>query len=219
MSDDQRTKRMAILEAALGHVVFDGWTQQALKAAGEDLNMEPIELQRHFPRGSADAIALFSREADKVMLFELAKIDLNSMRVRDKVACAVKLRLEAVAPHKEAVRRGLAFFALPANAPLGVTCLYRTVDAIWQGIGDRSTDYNFYSKRLLLSAVYSSTLIYWLDDKSEDNEASWAFLERRIDEVMKVGGRFGKTFGKILNLPDRLFAARGRGRFGKKPVH
>lgn len=217
MSEDQTARRKAILEATLPHVVFDGWTQQALKAAGEDLDLEPMDLQRHFPRGAADAIALFSREADKAMLENLAALDLSSMRIRDKVATAVKLRLDAVASHKEAVRRGLAFFALPANAPLALTCLYRTVDAIWQGIGDRSTDYNFYSKRLLLSAVYSSTLVYWLDDKSEDNKASWAFLDRRIDEVMKVGGRFGKTFGKILDLPDRLFA--GRGKFGKRPAH
>lgn len=219
MSDDQTAKRKAILEATLTHVVFDGWTQQALKAAGEDLGLEPMELQRHFPRGSADAIAFFSREADKAMLEKLADTDLSSMRIRDKVATAVKLRLEAVAAHKEAVRRGLTFFALPTNTPLALTCLYKTVDAIWQGIGDRSTDYNFYSKRLLLSAVFSATLVYWLDDKSEDNKAAWSFLDRRIDEVMKVGGKFGKTVGKILDLPDRLFAARGRGKFGKRPAH
>ena len=217
MSDDQTAKRKAILEATLAHVVFDGWTQQALKAGGEDLGLAPMELQRHFPRGAADAIAFFSREADKEMLAKLAVLDLSSMRIRDKVASAVKLRLEVVAPHKEAVRRGLAFFALPANAPLALSCLYATVDAIWHGIGDRSTDYNFYSKRLLLSAVYSSTLVYWLDDKSEGNQAAWSFLERRIDEVMKVGGRFGKTVGKLLDLPDRLFA--GRGKFGKRPAH
>ena len=82
------------------------------------------------------------------------------------------------------------------------------MDAIWHGIGDRSTDYNFYSKRLLLAGVLSSTLVFWLDDQSEGHEATWAFLERRIDEVMKIGGRVGKVVGHVLGFPDRLFARR-----------
>ncbi|MDX1400306.1 MAG: COQ9 family protein [Kiloniellales bacterium] len=219
MTGKTEERRREILASILPHVVFDGWTLHAMKAGAEDMKLEDGELFRHFPRGAADVIAFFSREADKAMLEELAKLDLPSMRVRDKVAAAVQLRLSAVEAEKEAVRRGVAFFALPVNAPLGLTCLYRTVDAIWQGIGDRSTDYNFYTKRLLLSGVYSSTLIHWLDDKSEGHDASWQFLDRRIDEVLKIGGRLGKGIGQLLNLPDRIIAKRGRGPFRNRPVH
>lgn len=204
--------REKLLEAALPHVVFDGWSDRALAAGAADLEMEPLELDRLFPGGPAEAIEFFSATADRQMLKGLAKLDLESMRVRDRVAAAVRLRLEAIAPHREAVQRGMAFLALPHNAALALSCLYRTVDAVWHGIGDRSVDYNFYSKRLLLSGVYSSTLLYWLNDRSEGSEATWAFLDRRIDEVLKIGGRFGKTVGRFLELPERLVATGRRRR-------
>ena len=199
-------ERLALLDAVLEQVPFDGWSQAALKAGADELGLSAGDLQRHFPGGPGDAIRLFSQRADQDMLAGLAKLDLPSMKIRERVAAGVRLRLEAVQGHGEALRRGLAFFALPANGPLGLSCLYRTVDAIWHGIGDRSTDYNFYSKRLLLAGVYSSTFMFWLNDRSEGTEATWEFLERRISEVLKVGGSFGKTFGRLLQLPDRIFA-------------
>ncbi len=202
MADD--TQREKLLTAILPHVAFDGWSRVALRAGCADLGLPETELERHFPAGPADVIRFFSDQADREMLAGLEALDLGTMKIRDRVASAVRLRLGAVAAHREAIQRGLGFFAQPDHAALGLACLYRTVDAIWHGIGDRSTDYNFYSKRLLLSAVYSSTLVYWLNDDSEDSALSWAFLERRIGEVLKVGGRFGKTFGRLLNLPDRL---------------
>lgn len=201
-----------LLEASLAHVVFDGWSRRALQAGAQDCGVDPTEVERHFPGGPADLIRFFSAEADRTMLSGLAGLPLAELRVRDKVAAAVRLRLEALEPHREAVRRGLAFFAQPDQAGLGVACLYRTVDAVWHGVGDRSTDYNFYSKRLLLSGVFSATLLAWLNDESPDKEATWAFLDRRISEVLKIGGRFGKTFGQLLALPERLFAKAGHGR-------
>jgi len=199
-------ERLALLAAVLAQVPFDGWSRAALQAGAESLGLAAAAVQRHFPGGPGDAIRLFSRQADQEMLAGLAALDLASMKIRERVAAAVRLRLDAVADHREAVRRGLAFFALPSNGPLGLSCLYRTVDAIWYGIGDRSTDYNFYSKRLLLSCVYSSTLMFWINDKSDGEEDTWAFLERRISEVLKIGGRFGKGVGRLLALPDKLFA-------------
>ena len=204
--------RQELLAAALPHVPFDGWTAKALKAGAADIGSSPVEAERHFPRGGADLIEQFSQAADRVMLERLEALDLDGMKIRERVATAVRFRLEAVEDHREAVRAGLSFFALPQNAALGLTCLYRTVDAIWHGIGDRSTDYNFYSKRLLLSGVYSSTLLYWLNDSSDEKAASWAFLERRIGEVLKVGGRFGRGMSRLLDLPERLLKARPRRR-------
>ena len=199
------TKRREILAAVLPHVVFDGWRARAWRAGLADCDLKPWEGARYFPAGAADLVRFFSAEADCRMLENLKEIDLSTLKVRERVATAVRLRLEAVADHPEAVRRGLSFFAFPGNAPRGLACLYGTVDAIWHGVGDRSTGYNFYSKRLLLAGVYTSTLVFWLDDGSEGKAASWAFLERRIGEVLKIGGRFGKTFGKLLQLPERLF--------------
>src|SRR3546814_12431444 len=81
--------------------------------------------------------------------------------------------------------------------------------------GDRATDYNLYTKRALLAGGYSSTLLYWLNDRSEGFAATWAFLDRRIGEVLKVAGQLGKGVGTALSLPERLVATITQARQGK----
>lgn len=203
--------REKLLLATLPHVAFDGWSPVAIQAGARDAGIEPAIALNAFPAGVGELIEYFSRFADRRMLEELERRDLASMRVRDRVALGVRVRLEQLAAHREAVRRGLSYFSLPTNAPLGLRCLYRSVDAIWYAAGDTSTDYNFYTKRMLLAGVHSATLIFWLDDRSEDSAETWAFLDRRIDEVMRVGGSLGRAANAVLDLPDRLFRLR-RGR-------
>ena len=201
---DGEKLREDLLQASLAHVAFDGWSRTTLRAAARDLGVDPVLAFNAFPGGEAELVEAFSTWADHRMLDALAERDLAAMKVRERIAAAVRLRLEQLEPHREAVRRGLAFFALPPNASAGLRSLYRTVDAIWYAAGDRATDYNFYTKRLLLAGVFSSTLLFWLDDASEGHAETWAFLERRIAEVLKVGGRLGKAVAGVLDLPDRL---------------
>jgi ubiquinone biosynthesis protein COQ9 len=137
--------------------------------------------------------------------------------VREKAAKAIRLRLEANFRNREAIRTALTALLMPQNAGLAARLLYKTVDAIWYAIGDRSTDFNFYTKRGLLAGVYTATLFYWLNDKSEGAAATWTFLDRRIAEVMKVPMALGKLtqFTERLPFPRRPFrrgfraAARG----------
>ncbi|MGD1878351.1 MAG: COQ9 family protein [Kiloniellaceae bacterium] len=197
-------QRASLLDAALRHVPFDGWTMTAIDAGARDLALPPGEAQRLFPGGPQELIRAFSAAADRRMLETLEGLDLGAMKVREKIAAGVRARLEAVSAHREAVRSGLGYFALPPNAATGLACLYRTVDAIWYAAGDTATDYNFYTKRALLAGVYSSTLLFWLNDKSEDYAATWAFLDRRIGEVLKVAGRLGKGVTAAMGLPERL---------------
>ena len=205
---DIETTRRRLLEATLNHVPFDGWSITALQRAAGDLGLDAATAVNAFPGGPAELIAFHSAEADRRMLEELQPMDLPAMRVRDRIAAVVRLRLEQNAAHREAIRRALAFLALPQNGPLALKCLYRTVDAMWYAAGDTSTDYNFYTKRLLLSGVYSSTLLFWLNDESEGSAETWAFLARRIDEVLKIGGSLGKGIKALLDVPDRLFRFR-----------
>jgi ubiquinone biosynthesis protein COQ9 len=207
---DLEATREALLAAMLPHVTFDGWSGAALKAAARDLDLPMAEAINAFPGGLREVIAYFSAHVDAEMLAALESHDLEAMRVRDRVALAVRTRLGLLEDHKEAVRRGLSFLALPPNAALGARLLWQTVDAIWYAAGDRSTDYNYYSKRTLLSGVYSSTLLVWLNDQSEDQAESWAFLERRLDEVLKLGGRIGRNMKLALDLPERLICRRPR---------
>ena len=139
-----------------------------------------------FPGGGPDAIALHSA-GDRAMVAALTPEALAGLKIRDKIALAVRTRLEQAEADRESVRRAVQLLALPPGAPLATRLLARTVDAIWRAIGDESQNFSFYSKRLILGGVYSATLAYWLQDDSEGREKTWDFLNRRIDDVLQLG--------------------------------
>ena len=191
MSDKDR--RDALLLKILAQIPFEGWTVRALAAA----DPEQAETKVLFPRGIADAVDHFADWADRQGEARLAGMELDAFRIRDLIALMVRARLEALEPHREAVRREAAWLAL--HEPLMTPRLvWRTADRMWRKAGDTATDFNHYSKRALLSGVIASTTVCWLGDASEDKADSWAFLDRRIDDVM----RFGKLTGKAKKLAD-----------------
>lgn len=175
-----------IIMNALPLVPFDGWNMQTLGKAAIAAGYKKTDAVRVFSGGAIEAVDAYSRLADRQMLEALANYHMDNMKIRAKIALAVRLRLELQTPHREAMRRAAAMHALPFYTHRGLRALYETVDNIWYAIGDTSTDFNFYSKRLTLAAVYSSTLITWLNDNSIGKEASWEFLDRRIAEVMQI---------------------------------
>jgi len=202
--DGDRIERLALLRAVLRHVPFDGWSPVALKAGAGDVGLDLPKALLLVPGGMSEMAELFHEEADRQMLEALAQYDLASLKVRERIALAVRLRLAPWNAEREAVRRLLGFLAQPQEAPRAAKLLYRTVDAIWHGIGDRSTDYNFYTKRALLAGVISGTALYWLDDKSEGCADSWAFLDRRIADVMKIPAQIGRAKKLFEKLPDPM---------------
>ena len=203
------TLRDRILDAALPNVLFDGWTRRSLTDGARSAGLVPEDVDIAFPRGVRDAVGYWLSRADDRMAADMEAHGLEGLKIREKVALGVRLRLEAVEPHKEAVRRALSFLALPGNTGMAARSLYRTVDTIWWKCGDTATDFNFYSKRGLLAAVFSSTLLYWLDDTSEGHAETWAFLDRRIGDVMKVPKVTArlKSLGNFLPNPGRFSRA------------
>ena len=197
---DRDDDRARLLEAALDHVAFDGWSETALRAAATDTGIPLERALNAFPGGATELVAFHSETADRRMLEALELEPLSEMKVREKAAKAIRLRLEANFRNREAIRTALTVLMMPQNAALAARLLYKTVDAIWYAIGDRSTDFNFYTKRGLLAGVYTATLFYWLNDKSEGAAATWTFLDRRIAEVMKVP----QALGKLTQLTGRL---------------
>ncbi|MFI0395645.1 COQ9 family protein [Paracoccus jiaweipingae] len=190
MSDD----RDALLEAALVHAAFDGMNDTALRAGARDLGLSQAAIDAHFPRGGADLAAAYHRRADAALRADLA-VNPPQGRFRDKVAEAVWRRLTLVDP--DLVRAGAAVLSLPLNQPLAARLVWETADAIWDGLGDASDDVNWYTKRATLSAVISSSVLYWLGDGSDDRRDSRDFIERRIDGVM----RFEKLKAAARKLP------------------
>lgn len=187
-----------MLDAALPNVAFDGWTQGTLEAAAQSAGLTAFDVKRAFPNGPSDAVWHFIRRADAQMLAALG--DMSALKIREKIAHAVMTRFRQQLPHREAVRRAAAFYALPWHAADGLKSLYTTVDAIWRAAGDTATDWNFYSKRMLLAGVYTSTMHVWLDDTNENLKETEAFLRRRIENVMQFGKWKAETlekFGKL----------------------
>lgn len=176
-----------ILDAALPYVAFDGWAIGTLEQAAQSVGLSAFDVKRAFPEGVASALAYFSARADAQMLACLKQDhDMASLKIRERIATGVMVRLRANAGQREAVRRALGFYALPWNVAAATRALYATVDTIWRAAGDTSTDYNFYTKRLLLSKVYAATVRVWLEDKTDNLSETEAFLRRRIDNVMQI---------------------------------
>jgi ubiquinone biosynthesis protein COQ9 len=182
-----------ILLAALPHVAFDGWSIKALAAGAADAGLARQDLLHAFPDGVADAIAHWSDWADRRAVDAMESADVAHMKTHQRVAMGVWVRLESLGRWREAARKATAWLAVPRHAPLASRLTYRTCDAIWRAAGDVSTDFNFYTKRGLLSGVVLSTTLYWLQDGSEGNQATSAFLDRRIAEVLRIGGHIGKA--------------------------
>jgi len=180
---DQAKDRL--LDAALPHVSFDGWSEATLRAAIADTGIAPGLARALYPRGGVDLALAYHRRGDASMRAALAAQDLGSLRFRERVTLAVRLRLEGISD-AEAVRRGAALFALPQHAADGARAVWGTADAIWVALGDASTDINWYTKRATLSGVYAATVLYWLGDDTGDRAATWAFLDRRIENVMAI---------------------------------
>ncbi len=196
--------RDAVLEAALPNVAFDGWSESLLRDAIAAADVNESEARMAFPRGVVDLAAAAHRQGDRRLREQMEAAD-EVLRIREKITKAVRVRLEIAGEHEEAVRRAAALFALPHNAAQGARLTWGTADTIWKIVGDNSEDYNWYTKRLTLSGVYSATLLYWLGDTSLDKEATWRFLDRRIDDVM----RFEKVKAVTRNNPLAKLALAG----------
>lgn len=184
MLENRDEMKVNLLNRALVHVPFDGWSQEVLERAAQEVCGDSSYGWRLFPKGALEAIAYWSERLDQEMLHTLPAPD--DIRVREKVALAVKARLQLLAPHREAAQKTVKYLTFPAYVGLATRLLYQTVNEIWYYAGDVSTDYNFYTKRALLAWVYSSTFLYWLRDDSDDFEKTWDFLERRIQEVLNL---------------------------------
>jgi ubiquinone biosynthesis protein COQ9 len=174
-----------LLAAAELHVPFDGWSETTLRLAAEDAGIAPGLVAAICPRGAVDLALAYHAAGDAAMLKRLVETDLSSLRFRDRVAFAVRARLEAV-EDRELVRRGMTLFSLPPYAADGARALWQTADHIWTALGDASEDVNWYTKRATLSGVYGATVLYWLGDDSDGQSHTWEFLDRRIEGVMQI---------------------------------
>jgi ubiquinone biosynthesis protein COQ9 len=198
------SQREALIEAMLPDVPFDGWSRAALRAAARRIGVPAAEAVALFADGPADFAACFSRWADRRMLDRLESLPPGELRVPERVALAVNIRLEIVEPWREAMRRALTILSLPQNVPLAMRLLYETVDGIWYAAGDNATDFSFYTKRATLAGIYAAPLLYWLEDRSPGFADTRAFLDRRLAEVARIGQARRRLQTALDRLPNPL---------------
>ena len=174
------------LALAVGeNAVFDGWSRAAVDAAANQLGIDRDQARLAMPKDQAGMIDVYLQGVDQALEDGLPEAKLSGLKIREKIRTLVWTRLEIMEPAKEAVRRALAILAMPQNVPRGLKAGWRTADVMWRLAGDTSTDFNHYTKRMTLGAVYSSTLLVWIDDTTEGHGDTAAFLDRRIDDVMQ----------------------------------
>lgn len=186
----------ALLDAALPHVAFDGWSPATFVAACSDAGIDEAEAKVLAPRGAIDLAVALHRRGDQAMVARVAEADLSNMRFSEKVTTALRFRLEEM-PDREAVRRATALFSLPNHTIEGGKLVWETADHVWTALGDTSADGNWYSKRAILSGVWGTTVLFWLGDESPGFENTQAFIDRRIEDVMK----FEKLKGQLRENP------------------
>jgi ubiquinone biosynthesis protein COQ9 len=195
------------------NAVFDGWTQKAVDSAAQQLGVDPVQARLAMPKSQAGMVDVYIQEVDRALEAYFTPERLAKLKIREKIRSLVWRRLEIMGPAREAVRRGLAVLAMPQNLPLALRISWRSADLMWRIAGDTSTDFNHYTKRMTLGAVYGSTLLVWLDDQSEGWTDTAAFLDRRIDNVM----RFEKFKAEWRGSSEHLSLSRFLGRLRYPP--
>ena len=202
------------LALAVGeNAVFDGWTRKAVDSAATQLGIDPLQARLAMPKAPAGMIDVYIREVDRALEAGFTPQRMAKMKIREKIRSLIWHRLEIMGPAREAVRRALAILAMPQNLSLALRTGWRSADLMWRIAGDTSTDFNHYTKRMTLGAVYGSTLLVWLDDRSEGWSETAAFLDRRIDDVM----RFEKFKAEWRGSSEHLSPSRFLGRLRYPP--
>lgn len=202
-----------LLESILRHVPFDGWTEVSIEAGLKELGLAANFADEFFPAGPRDLVSQFHDFIDQQTLKAIkAYKGFDRLRTREKIAQAIRARFECLNPHREAYRRLQGWQTLPQRWPSAIKALHRSADKIWLACGDTSTDYNRYTKRILLAGIIKTTTLYWLADESEYYQPTWDFVDRRIGDVMKMGKSISllKEF-KPAEVVDIIRRKTGRG--------
>lgn len=194
--------RLKLAPAIADAAAFDGWSNLAVTNAAEAAGVDPATALYAFSGGAMAMIEAWVKSVDAAMAAALPAEELAAMKIRERIRSLVQFRLDAVAHQKEALRRALAIMAMPQNAVRSLQLGWHSADAMWRLAGDTATDYNHYTKRLTLGSIYAATLAVYVDDTSPDHAETRAFLERRIEGIMK----FEKAKARLLKPRDEQFS-------------
>lgn len=200
--DSLEALRIQLAPAIADAAAFDGWSEAAVRDAAASAGIDPEAALFAFSGGAMEMIAAWVRSVDAAMKAALPADQIAALKIRERIRTLVQFRLDAIAHQKEALRRALSIMALPQNAPRALALGWSSADAMWRLAGDTATDYNHYTKRLTLGSIYAATLSVYVGDDSEDHADTKAFLDRRIEGIMK----FEKAKAQLLRPREEMFS-------------
>nr|KAF6285474.1 coenzyme Q9 [Myotis myotis] len=131
------------------------------------------ELILHFVTQCNARLTQVLEEEQKLVQLSQAEKRKTDQFLRD----AVETRLRMLIPYIEHWPRALSILMLPHNIPASLSLLTSMVDEMWHYAGDQSTDFNWYTRRAVLAAIYNTTELVMTQDSSPDFEDTWRFLE------------------------------------------
>jgi ubiquinone biosynthesis protein COQ9 len=194
--------RLLLAPAIADAAAFDGWSDVAVRDAASAAGLDPAAASFAFSGGSMQMIEAWVQAVDAAMQAALPADQIAQLKIRERIRTLVQFRLDAIVHQKEALRRALSIMALPQNAPRTLALGWRSADAMWRLAGDTATDYNHYTKRMTLGSIYAATLAVYVNDSSDDHGDTKAFLDRRIEGIMK----FEKAKAQLLRPREELFS-------------
>ncbi len=194
--------RITLAPAIADAAAFDGWTATAVRDAAMIKGVHPDAAAFAFSGGAMDMVEAWVHAVDRAMQATLPAEKLATLKIRERIRILVQFRLDAIAGQKEALRRALSIMAMPQNAGRAMKLGWSSADAMWRLAGDTAADYNHYTKRLTLGSIYAATLAVYVNDKSEGHAETRAFLDRRIEGIMK----FEKAKARVLRPREEHFS-------------
>ena len=178
----------ALFSALLSHVPFDGWSDTALRAAAKDVGMEFALAQSYFP-DALSMIAEHHRRTDAAMVVPAEG------GVTAKVRAAILSRLAFMEGDREAVRRAASTLAMPHNLFAATKLAYQSADAIWLAVGSQDKGFDWATKRTSLIAVYSATLLYWMEGREPADVE--AYLDKQLERLLAVMKPLGQMKARV----------------------
>ncbi|MEG3181543.1 COQ9 family protein [Sphingomonas sp. LT1P40] len=194
--------RAALAPHLAANAAFDGWTAKAVDAAADAIGADRDVARLAVPGKPLEMIDTWFAEIDRRMAEALPPETLDAMKIRAKITALVEARLDALTADREALRRAVAILAMPQNAARATRLGWRSADAMWRLAGDSATDYNHYTKRAMLGGIYAATIAVFLQDESEGQAETRAFLARRIENITQ----FEKAKAKLAGRSDHRFS-------------
>lgn len=194
--------RLALAPAIASNAAFDGWSKAAVDMAASQIGVDADVANLAVKGGAMEMIDAWIDSIDIEMANRLPADKLAKMKIRERITELLWTRLQIMMPNRESLRRAMAIMAMPQNLPRASKTGWRSADRMWRLAGDNASDFNHYTKRMTLSAVYGSLLLTFANDESDDFADSRAFLERRIDNVMQFEKAKFQAKARRENMPS-----------------